>query len=166
MVRNKIKITDNKGWTGEEVGRLILKNSTHSYTEAIKGNRNPKPIFSQNELETMVKNMSVNRPSFDLEIYNRYIALEHWLGKYVTITNSIYSTSLSEIKTITILVENIRNIQDAFFDRSRLPIITTREQFEKDTLKLLKSYTKKHNPRYTLAEIMDQFIYSDDSKKV
>lgn len=166
MVRNKIKITDNKGWTGEEVGRLILKNSIHSYTEAIKGNRNPKPIFSQNELETMVKNMSINRPSFDLEIYNRYIALEHWLGKYVTITNSIYSTSLSEIKTITILVENIRNIQDAFFDRSRLPIITTREQFEKDTLKLLKSYTKKHNPRYTLAEIMDQFIYSKDSKKI
>ena len=81
MVRSKTKITDNKGWTGEEVGRLILKNSIHSYTEAIKGNRNPKPIFSQDELETMVKNMSLNRPSFDLEMYNRYIALEHWIGK-------------------------------------------------------------------------------------
>lgn len=165
MVRSKIKITDKKGWTGEEVGRLVLKNSVHSYTEAIKGNRNPKPIFSQNELEAMVKNISHDN-RMNGEIYNRYIALEHWLGKYVAITNSIYSTSLSEIKTITILVENIRNIQEGFYERSRLPIITTREQFEKDTLKLLKSYTKKHNPRYTLAEIMEQFIYSDNSKKV
>ncbi|MEG3259107.1 hypothetical protein RFK12_10910 [Streptococcus suis] len=165
MVRSKIKITDKKGWTGEEVGRLILKNSIHSYTEAMKGNRKPKPIFSQNELEAMVSNISYDN-RMNGEIYNRYIALEHWLGKYVAITNSIYSTSLSEIKTITIIAENIKNIQDGFYDRSRLPIITTREQFEKDTLKLLKSYTKKHNPHYTLAEIIDQFIYRDDSKKV
>ena len=165
MVRSKIKITDKKGWTGEEVGRLILKNSIHSYTEAMKGVRNPKPIFSQNELEAMVSNISYDN-RMNGEIYNRYIALEHWLGKYVAIANSIHSTSLSEIKTITIIAENIRNIQESFYDRSRLPIITTREQFEKDTLKLLKSYTKKHNPRYTLAEIMHQFIYSNDSKKV
>ncbi len=165
MTRSKIKITDKKGWTGEEVGRLILKNSIHSYTEAMKGVRNPKPIFSQNELEVMVNNISYDN-RMNGEIYNRYIALEHWLGKYVAITNSVYSTSLSEIKTITIIAENIRNIQESFFDRSRLPIITTREQFEKDTLKLLKEYTKKHNPRYTLAEIMHQFIYSNDSKKV
>ncbi|MFX3995760.1 hypothetical protein ACJBYG_10955, partial [Streptococcus suis] len=127
--------------------------------------RKPKPIFSQNELEAMVSNISYDN-RMNGEIYNRYIALEHWLGKYVAITNSIYSTSLSEIKTITIIAENIKNIQDGFYDRSRLPIITTREQFEKDTLKLLKSYTKKHNPHYTLAEIIDQFIYRDDSKKV
>lgn len=165
MVRSKMKITDKKGWTGEEVGRLILKNSVHSYTEAIKGDRNPKPIFSQTELEAMVSNISYDN-RMNGEIYNRYIALEHWLGKYVAITNSVYSTSLSEIKTITIIAENIRNIQEGFYDRSRLPIITTREQFEKDTLKLLKEYTKKRNPRYTLAEIMHQFIYSNDSKKV
>lgn len=165
MVRSKMKITDKKGWTGEEVGRLILKNSIHSYNEAMKGVRNPKPIFSQNELEAMVSNISYDN-RMNGEIYNRYIALDHWLGKYVAITNSVYSTSLSEIKSIMILVENIRNIQEGFYDRSRLPIITTREQFEKDTLKLLKSYTKKHNPRYTLAEIMHQFIYSNDSKKV
>lgn len=165
MVRSKMKITDKKGWTGEEVGRLILKNSVHSYTEAIKGNRNPKPIFNQTELEAMVSNISYDN-RMNGEIYNRYIALDHWLGKYVAITNSVYSTSLSEIKTITIIAENIRNIQEGFYDRSRLPIITTREQFEKDTLKLLKEYTKKHNPRYTLAEIMHQFIYSNDSKKV
>lgn len=165
MVRSKIKITDKKGWTGEEVGRLILKNSIHSYNEAMKGIRNPKPIFSQNELEAMVSNISYDN-RMNGEIYNRYIALEHWLGKRVAITNSVYSTSLSEIKTIAIIAENIRNIQEGFYDRSRLPIITTREQFEKDTLKLLKSYTKKHNPHYTLAEIIDQFIYSDDSKKL
>lgn len=165
MVRSKIKITDKKGWTGEEVGRLILKNSIHSYNEAMRGVRNPKPIFSQNELEAMVSNISYDN-RMNGEIYNRYIALEHWLGKRVAITNSVYSTSLSEIKTITIIAENIRNIQESFYDRSRLPIITTREQFEKDTLKLLKSYTKKHNPHYTLAEIIDQFIYSDDSKKL
>lgn len=165
MVRSKMKITDKKGWTGEEVGRLILKNSVHSYTEAIKGNRNPKPIFNQTELEAMVSNISYDN-RMNGEIYNRYIALDHWLGKYVAITNSVYSTSLSEIKTITIIAENIRNIQEGFYDRSRLPIITTREQFEKDTIKLLKEYTKKHNPRYTLAEIMHQFIYSNDSKKV
>lgn len=165
MVRSKMKITDKKGWTGEEVGRLILKNSIHSYNEAMKGVRNPKPIFSQNELEAMVSNISYDN-RMNGEIYNRYIALDHWLGKYVAITNSVYSTSLSEIKTITIIAENIRNIQEGFYDRSRLPIITTREQFEKDTLKLLKEYTKKHNPRYTLAEIMHQFIYSNDSKKV
>ena len=165
MARSKIKITDKKGWTGEEVGRLILKNSIHSYTEAMKGVRNPKPIFSQNELEAMVSNISYDN-RMNGEIYNRYIALEHWLGKRVAITNSVYSTSLSEIKTITIIAENIRNIQESFYDRSKLPIITTREQFEKDTLKLLKSYTKKHSPHYTLAEIIDQFIYSDDSKKV
>lgn len=165
MVRSKIKITDKKGWTGEEVGRLILKNSIHSYNEAMKGVRNPKPIFSQNELEAMVSNISYDN-RMNGEIYNRYIALEHWLGKRVAITNSVYSTSLSEIKTIAIIAENIRNIQEGFYDRSRLPIITTREQFEKDTLKLLKSYTKKHNPHYTLAEIIDQFIYSDDSKKL
>ena len=165
MVRSKIRLSNKKGWTGEEVGRLILKNSVHSYTEAIKGNRNPKPIFNQTELEAMVSNISYDN-RMNGEIYNRYIALDHWLGKYVAITNSVYSTSLSEIKTITIIAENIRNIQEGFYDRSRLPIITTREQFEKDTLKLLKEYTKKHNPRYTLAEIMHQFIYSNDSKKV
>lgn len=165
MVRSKTRLSNKKGWTGEEVGRLILKNSIHSYTEAMKGVRNPKPIFNQTELEAMVSNISYDN-RMNGEIYNRYIALEHWLGKYVAITNSVYSTSLSEIKSIMILVENIRNIQEGFYDRSRLPIITTREQFEKDTLKLLKEYTKKHNPRYTLAEIMDQFIYSNDSKKV
>ncbi|MDW7799611.1 hypothetical protein SCQ32_09915 [Streptococcus canis] len=165
MAKSKARLTRKKGWTGEEVGRLILKNSIHSYTEAIKGNRNPKPIFNQTELEAMVSNISYDN-RMNGEIYNRYIALEHWLGKYVAITNSLYSTSLSEIKTITIIVENIRNIQDAFFDRSRLPIITTKKQFEKDTQKLLKEYTKRYNPHYTLSEIIDHLVYNGDNNKI
>ena len=165
MAKSKVRLTNKKGWTGEELGRLIIKNSTHSYTEAIKGNRNPKPIFSQKELEIMVNNISMDSTMHG-EIYNRYVALADWIGKYVSITNSIYSTSLSEIKTITIIAENIRNIQEALFDRSRLPIITTKEQFEKDTLKLLKEYVKKHNSHYTLAEIIDRVIDNNDNSKI
>ncbi|HER1628880.1 TPA: hypothetical protein VJK63_001845 [Streptococcus pyogenes] len=165
MARSKKKLTSKKGWTGEELGRLIIKNTTYSYTEAIKGNRNPKPIFSQQELEIMLKNIS-NDNRMDGEIYNRYIALDRWIGKHVSIANNAHTLSGSEIKTITILLENIRNIQEAFFDRSRLPIITTEKQFEKDTLKLLKEYTKRYNPNYTLAEIIDHIIYNGDNSKI
>lgn len=166
MGKRSRKIADKKGWTGEEIGRLIVKNTIHSYIEALKGNQEPEPIFSQAELERMVTNITYDDRMHGI-LYNRYLSLNHWLGKYVSIENAVYSNTLSEIKSLAIILENFRNIQESLYERSQTPIITTRKKFEEETLALLKSYCKENkNTGYTLADIVAQIIYDTDSKEI
>ena len=49
----RIKKANSKKLTGEEVGRLLLKNTIHTYKQSIV-DKDPKPILSQKEFDKMV----------------------------------------------------------------------------------------------------------------
>lgn len=55
------KLLNKKGWTGREVGRAVLMSITDAYKQSLLGNPDPKPLFSQAQLNKMVRSITDSR---------------------------------------------------------------------------------------------------------
>ncbi|MHC3906749.1 hypothetical protein ACXONK_09665, partial [Streptococcus thermophilus] len=61
--------------TGEELGRLIIKNTIVTYKQTLE-DENLKPIFSQEELNELIESMDFTETR-NRDLYNRYVYLNN-----------------------------------------------------------------------------------------
>jgi len=136
----RIKKANSKKLTGEEVGRLLLKNTIHTYKQSIVG-KDPKPILSQKELDKMVGRIDFTEAR-NRDMYKRYVSLDNWTSKYLSILNTIYSDARSEIKTLLIYINGMLLVQDSLLAYYSIPLVEEKKEFEKNTKELVKDYIK------------------------
>ncbi|NCB80359.1 MAG: hypothetical protein EOM41_10580 [Bacilli bacterium] len=127
----RIKKANSKKLTGEEVGRLLLKNTIHTYKQSIVG-KDPKPILSQKEFDKMVGEVDFTEAR-NRDMYSRYVSLDNWTSKYLSILNTIYSDARSEIKTLLIYINGMLLVQDSLLIYYSIPLVEEKEEFEKNT---------------------------------
>lgn len=168
MVRRIKKAISGK-LTGEEVGRLLIKNTIDTYKQSIAG-KNPKPIFSQEELDEMVDGVDFT-VARNRDMYNRYVSLDHWTSKYLSIINTIYSDARSELKTLLIYVNGMLLVQDSLLAYYRTPLVEEKKEFEKNTKRLVKEYIEElekinEQTSFTLTELFPEVIAFSKNKKI
>lgn len=165
----RIKKAISKKLTGEEVGRLLIKNTIDTYKQSVAG-KTPKPIFTQEELDEMVDGIDFTETR-NRDMYNRYVSLDHWTSKYLSILNTIYSDARSEMKTLLIYLNGMILVQDSLLAYYRTPLVEEKKEFEKNTEKLVKEYIEKleeenEQTSFSLADLFPEVISFSKNKKI
>ena len=149
--------------TGEEAGRLIIKNTIVTYEQTLEG-KNLKPIFSQEELDEMVESVDLTETR-NRDMYNRYVYLNDWTRKYRSISNTIYADAMSGLKTLLVYVNSMLLVQEALLAYSRIPLVEEKKEFEKNTKRLVLEKTDEL-ASFTLIELFPQVIRFSKSDKI
>lgn len=149
--------------TGEELGRLIIKNTIVTYKQTLE-DKNLKPIFSQEELDEMVESVDLTETR-NRDMYNRYVYLNDWTRKYRSISNTIYADAMSVLKTLLIYVNSMLLVQEALLAYSRIPLVEEKKEFEKNTKRLVLEKTDEQ-ASFTLIELFPQVIRFSKSDKI
>ena len=165
----RIKKANSKKLTGEEVGRLLLKNTIHTYKQSIVG-KDPKPILSQKEFDKMVGEVDFTEAR-NRDMYSRYVSLDNWTSKYLSILNTIYSDARSEIKTLLIYINGMLLVQDSLLAYYSIPLVEEKKEFEKNTKELVKDYIKvleesNIQTSFSLTDLFLKVISFSKNKKI
>lgn len=149
--------------TGEEAGRLIIKNTIVTYKQTLE-DKNLKPIFSQEELNELIESIDLTETR-NRDMYNRYVYLNDWTRKYRSISNTIYADARSGLKTLLVYVNSMLLVQEALLAYSRIPLVEEKKEFEKNTKRLVLEKTDEQ-ASFTLIELFPQVIRFSKSNKI
>lgn len=147
---NKLdSLIKNKKLTGAEVGRLVLSNTINVYSRALKGEKDPKPLFSQASLDNMVNKIE---GSHDIKVYNRYIALGRWIEKETIRTTGFYYSFQSSARGYMLDITASYTAEKYLADVNARPLVMTQEEYDKTINDLLEKYLESED--LTLGELL------------
>ncbi|HET2286720.1 TPA: hypothetical protein ACL2IH_001789, partial [Streptococcus pneumoniae] len=147
---NKLdSLIKNKKLTGAEVGRLVLSNTINVYSRALKGEKDPKPLFSQASLDNMVNKIE---GSHDIKVYNRYIALGRWIEKETIRTTGFYYSFQSSARGYMLDITASYTAEKYLADVNARPLVMTQEEYDKTINDLLEKYLEGED--LTLGELL------------
>lgn len=137
MVNKLDNLIKNKKLTGAEVGRLVLSNTINAYSRALKGEKNPKPLFSQASLDNMVNQIE---GIHNIEVYNRYIALGRWIEEETIRNTGYYYSIQSSIRGYMLDLTASYTAEKYLADINARPLVMTQEEYDKTINDLLEEY--------------------------
>ena len=91
------RLLNKKGWTGRELGQLLLANVAHEYRQALEGNYTPTPLVTEAELSKMLHSLTDRVQG---HAYNEYYSVYEWLKARPAITNGYYMDGQNDVATI------------------------------------------------------------------
>lgn len=144
----------NKKLTGAEVGRLVLSNVIHIYARALAGEKDPKPLFSQANLDNMVSEIE---GSHNIFMFNRYIALGQWLEKEGVRATGYYYSFQSAVRGYMLPIKAGYTAEQYLADVNARPLIMTQERYDKEVSDALADFLKRHGD-LTLGELIDSAL--------
>lgn len=151
MATNIKKLLKKKGWTGEEVGKLLMASLVNDIKQ--QGSQEKKPLFSQSDFEKLESGLTTERDYMVYGVYRDLYssiidAYNRGQGLYQQFFNG-YFRLFSQIRE----VQNSEKIQE-IDDNS--PLILTEKQYEnlkKESENTLRSYkTNYYSIFFTLLE--------------
>lgn len=107
--------------TGEEAGRLMLKDQLSLYMAALNdkdvlsGKKKPEALLSENDIKAIINKIS---GEYNIENYNNYIKLERFLG----------SSVLSQVGNTYEIDVNLWKMMFFFYTRETMPFKVTEEE--------------------------------------
>jgi len=159
MGMNIKSILKKKSWTGEEIGKVFLANAIDGYKRILSGEVDPKPLFSQSQLNAMVESL---RDSYDITVYNRYSHLYNWINTSLSLNHGHWQTINSEIRLNVLTLSHINTIERVLIDNARKPKIMTSKEYETMKKNKLESFFTGEDGTdngITLFELVDNVIY-------
>ncbi|NQK56491.1 hypothetical protein HO502_10690 [Streptococcus suis] len=146
-------IINKKKLSGAEVGRLVISNTINTYSRAVKGEKQPKPLFSQVQLDRMVNAIEGSR---NIQLYNRYISLMQWLEKEIIRTMGYYYLLESSVRAIMLAMHGAYTAEKFLADKHARPLIMTQEEYDHATQKALQDFLEGYN--LTLGELLQSAL--------
>lgn len=151
---NKLdNLIKNKKLSGAEVGRLVLSNTINVYSRALNGEKEPKPLFSQARLDSMINRIE---GSHDIQVYNRYIALGRWIEKEAVRATGYYYSFQSGIRGYMLGISASYTAEKYLADVNARPLVMTQEEYNKTVNDLLKDFLSKDD--LTLGELLEALL--------
>lgn len=151
---NKLdSLIKNKKLSGAEVGRLVLSNTINVYSRALRGEKDPKPLFSQARLDRMINEIE---GSHDIQVYNRYIALGRWIEKEAVRATGYYYSFQSGIRGYMLGISASYTAEKYLADVNARPLVMTQEEYNKTIDDLLKDFLSKDD--LTLGELLETLL--------
>lgn len=120
------KLLNKRGWTGREIGQALLLSLTDSYKQALQGVREPKPLFSQAQLQKMIHSIT---DSYEGQTYNRYVAVHHWIMQYQAVANAYFQQVQGTINSLVSTITTAEAAENEYIMLEKLPLIMTEKQY-------------------------------------
>lgn len=119
--------------TGEEVGRLMIKDIVETYKDALnnialnKENKEAKGILTDAQRQTMVSKLETRE---DIKAYNEYRALHEYLIKDSTLLSLYHKEAQVAIWRLIHLISQLKNAEDEYNHTIYDPTIMTQTQYD------------------------------------
>lgn len=138
-----------QGLTGEEVGKLMIKDLAFMYKQVLEGEKEPKNILSQAEIKALVDSVKTNK---DIRDYNNYKKLFDYL-KNLSPIFSIHNLDAESMywKLYNIITKSY-NAEKLNYDLRFKPQIMTQKQYE-------ELYKKAFNEIMRTTESVEKLIF-------
>ena len=127
MANSLDAILKKKGWTGEEVGKVLIYSLIDNYKQTLSGNPDAKPILSDSQMRNMIS--SIKSPEQG-RIYNRYVELNNWLQKYFSIAMHNYQQAKETLARLCITINTAHAAEENYRYIENLPAIMTQKQYD------------------------------------
>lgn len=122
------RLLKKKGWTGEETGKALIYSLVNDFKQTLAGSTDPKPLFHSERIREMLHGFRAS--ASDIEAYNRYIELEHWIKQYQAVANAYFQRFQSSINEYIAIVGAAEAAESEYHYIERLPRIMTQKQYE------------------------------------
>lgn len=158
--KNQLKnLLKKKGWTGEEVGKLLIASMLNDIKQ--QGQQNKEPLFSQSDFEQMESSLTSDRDYISYGVYRDLYSsiidsFNRGQGLYQQFYNG-FSRLFAEFRE----VENADNAQKSIDDT---PLIMTESQYnrlEAEAVKTLSGY--KDSFCALMFHCLDNFLEADEA---
>ena len=133
------RLLNKKGWTGRELGQLLLANVAHEYRQALKGNYTPTPLVTEAEFSKMLNSLTDRVQG---HAYNEYYSVYEWLKARPAITNGYYMDGQNDLATIRNYIMQALFAEDVYSYVEQLPAIMTQKQFDELKADRVEAYFK------------------------
>jgi len=133
------RLLNKKGWTGRELGQLLLANVAHEYKQALEGNYSPTPLVSVGEFSKMLRSLT---DRVQRHAYNEYYKVFEWLKARPAITNGYYMNGLNDFITLRSYIMQAFFAEDVYRYVEQLPAIMTQKQFDELKAERVEAYFK------------------------
>ena len=133
------RLLNKKGWTGRELGQLLLANVAHEYRQALEGNYTPTPLVTAGEFSKMLNSLTDRVQG---HAYNEYYSVYEWLKSRPAITNGYYMNGQADFATIRNYITQALFAEDVYKYVEQLPAIMTQKQFDELKADRVEAYFK------------------------
>lgn len=133
------RLLNKKGWTGRELGQLLLANVAHEYRQALEGNYTPTPLVTEAEFSKMLHSLTDRVQG---HAYNEYYSVYEWLKSRPAITNGYYMNGQADFATIRNYITQALFAEDVYKYVEQLPAIMTQKQFDELKAERVEAYFK------------------------
>lgn len=133
------RLLNKKGWTGRELGQLLLANIANDYRQALEGNFNPTPLISEAEFSKMLRSLTDRVQG---HAYNEYYKVFEWLKARPAITNGYYMNGQNDFITLRSYIMQALFAEDVYRYVEQLPAIMTQKQFDELKAERVEAYFK------------------------
>lgn len=133
------RLLNKKGWTGRELGQLLLANVAHEYRQALEGNYTPTPLVTEAEFSKMLHSLTDRVQG---HTYNEYYSVYEWLRARPAIANGYYMNGQNDYATIHNYIMQALFAEDVYCYVEQLPVIMTQKQFDELKAERVEAYFK------------------------
>ena len=133
------RLLNKKGWTGRELGQLLLANIANDYRQALEGNFNPTSLISEAEFSKMLRSLTDRVQG---HAYNEYYKVFEWLKARPAITNGYYMNGQNDFITLRSYIMQALFAEDVYRYVEQLPAIMTQKQFDELKAERVEAYFK------------------------
>lgn len=158
--KNQLKnLLKKKGWTGEEVGKLLIASMLNDIKQ--QGQQNKEPLFSQSDFEQMESSLTSDRDYLTYGVYrDLYSSIIDSFNRGQGLYQQFYN-GFSRLFTELREVENADNAQKSIDDT---PLIMTESQYnrlEAEAVQTLSGY--KDSFCALMFHCLDNFLEADEA---
>lgn len=133
------RLLNKKGWTGRELGQLLLAKIAIEYKEALEGNRTPDALISDTQFQRMVNSIT---DKVQGRIYNQYFSIYEWLRTRPAITNGYFFSWRGHLNTVMNFISHALFAEDVYSYIEQLPAIFTQKQLEELRAERIEAHFK------------------------
>ncbi len=133
------RLLNKKGWTGRELGQLLLARIADDYRQAMQGTLEPVPLISDEQINKMIHSIT---DQVQGKLYNQYYSILEWLRTRPAIANGYYFSWRGHINTIWNYISNALFAEDVYGYIEKLPAIFTQKQLDELRAERIEAHFK------------------------
>jgi hypothetical protein len=152
------KLLRKKGWTGEEVGKLLIASLLNDIKQ--QGQEDKELLFSQSDFEKMESTLTSDR---DFLVYGVYRDLYSSIIDSFNRGQGLYQQFYNGFSQLLSEFREVQNADNAQASLDNTPLIMTESQYKRLEAKAVKTLRENKESYYSLMfYILEKFLEAED----
>jgi len=144
-------LLNKKGWTGEELGKVVIFSLVDAYKQALQGIEYPITLFTDAQFKKMLNSI---KEKTQLTIYNRYVGLNNWVSQNHAIASTYYEQVRGEIAKLSSIINVAHSVEENYKYIEKLPAIMTQKQYDDICTTTIEETLADDEAKYSMFKLL------------